>query len=324
MSGEMAPRSREGKKEGKEERRYAMKGRALATVAGMMFALLAIGSAMAAASDYAHPEALASTEWLAEHLDDPTVRVIAMANMFQPTPEETYTGGHIPGAVYLNLMVELADPDSAVPMMILPPEGFEALMGRLGINSGTTVVVYDDAGGSWAVRLWWALRYYGHETVKVLTGGLAKWIAEGRPLETEEIAPTPTTFKACVVPELRATIDDVKLALGDPNVRIIYAWDEARYLAGHIPSSVNLPAPSNLDPETMTVLPMDDLTQLWSNIDLHPDQLAITYCGGGIYGAFDLFILYLMGHERATLYDGSWVEWSANPGLPVETSPNDT
>jgi len=295
-----------------------MKRTALASMAVAALVALTVGSTMATAAEYAHPEVLASTEWLAEHLDDPTVRVVAMANMFGPAPQESYTGGHVPGAVYLNLMAELVDPESAVPMMILPPEGFEALMGRLGINSGTTVVVYDDAGGLWAVRLWWALRYYGHEAVKVLNGGLAKWIAEGRSLETEETAPTQTTFKACVVPELRATIDDVKLALGDPNVRLIYAWDEARYLAGHIPSSVNLPAPSNLDPETMTVLPMEGLTQLWSSIDLQPDQLAITYCGGGIYGAFDLFILYLMGHENATLYDGSWVEWSSIPGLPIE------
>ena len=156
------------------------------------------------------------------------------------------------------------------------------------------------------------------EAVKLLNGGLAKWVAEGRPLETVEIAPTPTTFKACVVPELRLTIDDVKLAIGNPAVRIINALPEPAHLGGHIPSARNLPAPSNLDPESMTVLPMDDLAQLWSNIDLRPDQLAITYCGGGYYGAFDLFILYLMGHEKAALYDGSWVEWTANPELPVE------
>jgi len=295
-----------------------MKRATHASVVLVVLAALTIGCLVASASDYVHPEVLASTEWLAEHLDDPTVRVIAMADMFGPAPLDSYTGGHIPGAVFLNLMSELSDPGSAVPMTILQPEDFEALMGRLGINSGTTVVVYDDAGGSWAVRLWWALRYYGHEAVQILNGGLTKWIAEGRALETEVSTPTPTTFKACVVPELRATVDDVKLALGDPTIRIIYAWDEPRYLAGHIPSAVNLPAPSNLDPATEMILSMDDLTQLWSGIDLQPDQLAITYCGGGVYGAFDLFILYLMGHENATLYDGSWVEWSSIPGLPIE------
>ena len=301
-----------------------MGGKVQVSLIGVLLAIMAIMGTATAETAYVNPEALASTEWLAEHLNDPAVRVVATANMFQPAPEESYTGGHIPGAVYLNVLGGLADPESAIPMMILPPAGFEALMGRLGINSGTTVVLYDDAGGLWAARLWWALRYYGHEAVRVLNGGLGKWIAEGRPLETEETAPAPTTFKACVVPELRATIDDVKLAIGDPGERIIYAWDEAKYLAGHIPSAVLLPAPSNLDPETMTVLPMDDLTQLWSVIDLQPDQRAITYCGAGVYGAFDLFVLYLMGHEKATLYDGSWIEWSANPELPVEPCSPDT
>jgi thiosulfate/3-mercaptopyruvate sulfurtransferase len=216
-------------------------------------------------------------------------------------------------------MAELANPESAIPMMVRTPEGFEKLMGRLGINSGTTVVVYDDTGGLWAVRLWWELRYYGHENVMLLNGGLAKWSAEGRPLRTEEITPAPTVFKACPVAELRATIDDVKLAIGSPDVRIICALPEAMYLAGHIPSSLYLPAPGNLDPVAMTILPMDELTQLWSGIDLQPDQLAITYCGGGYYGAFDLFILYLMGHEKAALYDGSWVEWTSNPELPIES-----
>ena len=265
-----------------------MKRTALASLAVVVLAALTVGCTVAAASEYAHPEALASTEWLAEHLDDPTVRVIAMSDFRLPTFKDSYTAGHIPGAIYLNGMIELSNPESAVPMIVLPPEGFEALMGRLGINSGTTVVVYDDTGGLWAARLWWELRYYGHEDVKLLNGGLAKWTAEGRPLETVEMAPAPTIFKACVVPELRATIDDVKLAIGDPNIRIIYALPEPMYLAGHIPSARNLPGPSNLDPETVTVLPMEELTQLWGSIDLQPDQLAITYCGGGYYGSFDL------------------------------------
>jgi len=293
--------------------------RQLAGIPVMVVCIAMAGMAFAADSDaYVHPEALASTEWLADHLDDSTVRVIAMSDFRVPTFKDSYTAGHIPGAIYLNGMTDLSNPESAVPMMIMAPEGFEALMGRLGINSGTTVVVYDDAGGVWAARLWWELRYYGHENVRLLNGGLAKWTAEGRPLETVEVEPSPTIFKACVVPKLRAAIDDVKLAIGTPDVRIIYALPEPMYLAGHIPSARNLPAPSNLDPETMTILPMEELTQLWGGIDLQADQLAITYCGGGYYGSFDLFILYLMGHVNAALYDGSWVEWSSNPELPVE------
>ena len=301
-----------------------MRKTVIGSLAATMLAVLAISCMVVASSTYAHPEALATTEWLYAHLDDPAVRVIAMADFRQPTHKDSYMAGHIPGAVYVNGMTQLSDPQSSVPSMILPIDGFEDLMGSLGINSGTTVVVYDDTGGLWAVRLWWALRYYGHEAVKILNGGLANWIAEDRPLETAEIAPTPTTFKACIVPELRATIEDVKLAIGDPNVRIINALPEPPHLAGHIPSAGNLPASSNLDQETLKVLPLAELTQLWCSVDLQPSQLAITYCGGGYFGAFDLFVLYLMGHEKATLYDGSWMEWSANPELPVEPCPNDT
>jgi thiosulfate/3-mercaptopyruvate sulfurtransferase len=295
-----------------------MKRQAMGTVLMVMLMAMAVTVVAADSDSYANPEALASTEWLASNLGDPTVRVIATADCRVPTHKDSYIAGHVPGAVYLNVIAELSDPASPVPMTILPPEGFEELMGRLGINSGTTVVVYDDTGGLWAARLWWALRYYGHENVRLLDGGLAKWNAEGRPVEMVEIAPSPTTFKACVVPELRATIDDVKLALGDPNVRLINALPDPMFAVGHIPCSWNLPAPSNLDSETMAVLPIDDLTLLWAGVDLRLDQLAITYCGGGYFGAFDLFILYLMGHERATLYDGSWAEWSSNPELPVE------
>jgi thiosulfate/3-mercaptopyruvate sulfurtransferase len=288
----------------------------------MMLGILAT-VCVAAASSYVHSEAVASTEWLNEQLDDPAVRVIATADCRQPTHRDSYAAGHIPGAIYLNVFAELSNPDSSVPLMILQPEGFESLMGRLGINSGTTVVVYDEGGGLWAAKLWWALRYYGHEDVKILNGGLAKWTAEGRPLETAEIAPTPTTFKACVVPELRASLEDVKLAIGNPGVRIIDALAETAYAAGHIPSARNLPAPGNIDQATQTILPLDGLAQLWLAADLEPDQLAITYCGAGYFGAFDLFVLYLMGHEKASLYDGSWMEWKVNPELPVETSRTD-
>ena len=302
-----------------------MKKTSMVPLLALMLATLVVTCVAATSTPYVRPEALATTEWLAAHLDDPAVRVIAVADARSMTHKDAYTEGHIPGAVYLNVIAELSDPKSNVPSMILPSEGFENLMGSLGINSDTTVVVYDDEGGLWAARLWWALRYYGHEAVKLLDGGLVKWIAEDRLLETAEILPRHTTFEASVVPELLATIEDVKAAIADPDVRIIDALTEMEFIySGHIPSARNLPAPSNIDPITKTLLPLDELTQLWLAIDLRPDQLAITYCGGGYYGALDLFVLYLMGHEKSALYDGSWVEWKATPGSPKETGPADT
>ena len=292
-------------------------------------------------TEYQHTEALATTEWLADHLDDSPVRVvdmrynvrIASGGTLQALPgKKGYRKGHIPGAVFVDYVADLSTTEDNVPLNILPPDRFEALMGRLGIDGDTTVVVYDDSEGLWAARLWWALRYYGHDGVKLLNGGLRKWIEEGRPLETGAARVPRRTFRAQVRPELRVTSDQVRRAIGSPEIRIIDALPEAFYTgqarlypshrAGHIPAARNLPAPANIDPATRTLLPPDELARLWRRVDLDPHKRAITYCGAGVYGAFDLFVLYVMGYENVGLYDGSWMEWGANPELRVETGPD--
>lgn len=295
-------------------------------------------------AEYKHPEALATTEWLAAHLDDPSVRVVDMRYYVRLTSggsfravsgRKAYRQGHIPGAVFVDFASDLADPEDDVPLNILPPRSFEALMGRLGIGGDSTVVVYDDSGGTWAARLWWALRYYGHDAAKVLNGGLTKWAAEGRPLETRTPTPTPpaATFRARPRPALRATCDEVRQAIGRADVRIVDALPQPFYTgdarlypthrAGHIPTARNLPAPANLDPATQTLLTAEELARLWRKVGLETDQRVITYCGAGAYAAFDLFVLYVLGYERVSLYDASWMEWGANPELPVETGPGD-
>jgi len=292
-------------------------------------------------TEYKHPEALATTEWLAEHLDDPSVRVVDARYDVRPTSDgsfravsgrEAYEQDHIPGAVFVDFASDLADPEDDIPLNILSPDRFEALMGRMGIGNDSTVVVYDDSGGTWAARLWWALRYYGHDAARVLNGGLTKWIAEGRPLESPTPAPPAATFVAKVRPALKATCDDVRQAIRSQDVRIVDALPaefysgEARlyptHRAGHIPTARNVPAPTNLDPATQTLLSAEELARLWRKAGLEPDQRVITYCGAGAYGAYDLFVLYVLGHERVSLYDGSWMEWGANPELPVETGPD--
>ncbi len=284
---------------------------------------------------YRHPEALASTQWLADHLGDSSVRVLdarydvratSAGSMEAVSGREAHGQGHIPGAVFLDVMADLADPDD--PLTILSPERFEALMSRLGVSNDTTVVVYDDRGGTWAARLWWALRYYGHDAVKLLDGGFTRWEAQGRPVERRAPDPKPATFRVRVRPELRVNADEVMQAIGHPDVCIVDALPEVffsgrarlyrTHRAGHIPTAHNVPAPANLDAASQTLLPASELAQLWQPLGLEPGRRVITYCGGGVFASFALFALYVLGHENAALYDASWMEWGADPERPVE------
>lgn len=286
-----------------------------------------------------NPEALASTAWLADHLDDPAVRVVdapfdlrvdgSTMTMATVAGRDAYGEAHIPGAVFIDVMSDLADPED--PLAILTESRFEALMGRLGISDDTAVVVYDDLGGTGAARLWWALRYYGHDAVKLLDGGLTAWEAEGRPLESEAPEVAPGTFRARVRPQLRVNAEQVSQAIGSDDVCIVDALPEAFFTgeaslfpthrSGHIPSAHNVPAPANIDPATQVLLPADELALLWQQVAMEPGRRVITYCGGGVFGAFALFVLHLMGHEDAALYDASWMEWGLDPQRPVEVGP---
>lgn len=289
------------------------------------------------AARYEHPEALAATHWLAAHLNDPAVRVVDMryyvrqitdGSFRAATGREAYAQGHIPGAVFVDQAADLAEPAARVPLEILGPEGFECLMGRLGIGPDTTVVVYDDSGGTWAARLWWALRYYGHAAVKLLDGGLTKWIREGRSLETHAPNPRAAAFHARVQPALMCTRHEVRQAIGRADTCIVDALPEIFHTGekalfpdhrtGHIPTAVNVPATVNLDPTTQTLRTADELARLWREAGLEPDQAAIIYCGTGAYAAYDFFVLHVLGHNQISLYDGSWLEWGADPDLPIQ------
>ena len=266
---------------------------------------------------------MVSTEWLAARLSDPAIRILDTRDFIAVEAKASrlasYEAGHIPGAVYVDAADDISDPNGAVPYLILTQEDFEALMGRLGIGNDTTVVAYDDAGDGFAARLWWALRYYGHENAKLLNGGLTKWKLDDRLLETGVNTPPPATFTAQVHPELLADLDDVKQAIDDPDVVLVDSLDLGSYRSGHIPTALNLFVMDNLDAADQTLLPADKLAGLWSKMDLKPGQHVITYCGAGYYGALNLFVLYQLGHENASLYDASLMEWWTDPPLPLET-----
>ena len=277
---------------------------------------------------YAHPEAIVSTDWLQTHLRDDNVQVIdCFVSFINPN---SYNEGHIPGAVSLEVISGLSDPKGRVPLLILPSGQFESVMGKLGISNNTTVVVYDAFGGPWAARLWWALMYYGHTDVKMLNGGLGKWKAEGREIETKPFVPSPTIFKATVQPNFLSEIDDVERAIKQDDIYLVDALNADHHFGkkpflptlappGHIPTAINVPGPSNINAETGLFLSPVELKEHWSVLKAKSRDEVITYCGAGHYGAFDLFALYQLGYNRVSLYDGSWIEWVSDPTRLVAT-----
>ena len=278
--------------------------------------------------EYAHPEAIVSTDWLQTHLKDDDIRIVD-CNVFFINPN-SYTEGHIPGAVSLEVMKQLSDPKGRVPWLILPSDQFESLMGKLGISNDTTVVVYDAFGGSWAARLWWALVYYGHDDVKMLNGGIRRWKAEGREIETEPFIPSPAVFKANTQPNYISEIEDVNQAIKRDDIYLVDALTAEHHFGkkpfvptlappGHIPTAINIPGPSNVSMETGLFLSPAELKEHWSRLKANSDDKVIIYCGAGYYGAFDLFALHQLGYKRISLYDGSWKEWISDKSRPIAT-----
>jgi len=197
-------------------------------------------------------------------------------------------------------------------------EPFAKLMGEKGIGDDTTVVVYDTEGGTWGARVWWALRYYGHQDAKLLDGGLDAWEAEGLPLEADAPVIEPAVFTAEVRLNWYVAMDDVRAAVDDPAISIVDALWADSYTEGHIPTAVSLPAPDLLDP-TGAVKGAEHLSAMLEDAGLDPAQRTITYCGGGYYGAFAALVLHLMGFEDVAMYDGALYEWTSDPSNPVES-----
>jgi thiosulfate/3-mercaptopyruvate sulfurtransferase len=278
---------------------------------------------------------LVSTEWLAANLGAAGVRVVDIRGKVLPLgskpryvpKREDYEAAHVPGAAFVDWTRDIVDPLDPVPVQIAKPDAFATKMGELGIGDDTLVVAYDDYDHIFAGRLSWALRYYGHDAVRVLDGGWSRWVAEGRPTSRDLPTQAPAHFTARPRPRLRRTADEVARVLGKSEVLLVDARAPDQYegavsaagRAGHIPGARNVHYARLVDGETGRFLQNDELARVFAEAGVDIANLPaeiVVYCNGGVSCTVPLQALQMLGRDDVAVYDGSWNEWGNSSELP--------
>ena len=284
----------------------------------------------------AHPEWLVESDWLAAHLDDPRLRIFDCTTHLRPDPATVYRveagragyqEGHIPGAGFIDIQADLSDNESPLRFTQPSAAAFAAAAGELGIGDGNRVILYSQTSVQWATRVWWQLRSFGFDNAAVLNGGLTKWRAEKRPLESGTRRYPTAAFTARPRPNLMATAEMVRAAVADDAHTVINALSLDQHHGtggtvygrpGRISGSTCVPTASLLDPDTGAFIDMAEIRARLTAGGAAADAPVIAYCGGGIAASATAFLLTLNGFENVALYDNSLSEWAKDPSLPME------
>ena len=277
-------------------------------------------------AEYAHPEVLVSTDWTAQHLEDPTLRLVEV-----DVDKAAYEEGHLPNAVGWDWDSQLCD---NVQRDIIQKDKFEELMSSAGISNDTTVILYGDNNNWFAAWAFWQLKIYGHKDVRLMDGGRKKWIAEGRELTTEKPSPSRTEYRASGPDNsIRSFLPDVRKAVENHEVELVDVRSPAEFSGevlsppglpetcqrgGHIPGAANIPWGQAVN-EDGTFKSYEDLKKLYEAQGITGSKPVIAYCRIGERSSHSWFVLrYLLGIDNVTNYDGSWTEWGNLVGAPIE------
>ncbi len=278
-------------------------------------------------ADYAHPESLVDTDWVAAHGSDDNVRLVEVS-----VDTSSYDQGHIAGAVGWNWQSQL---QASVRRDLISKDELENLLGSSGIDNNTTVILYGDNNNWFAAWAFWQLKYYGHDNVKLMNGGRAKWEAEGKPLSTDAANHGSKSYSAKAPNEnIRAYRDQVLSKVNDGSINLVDVRAPAEYSGellapenlpqegsqrgGHIPGAANVPWGQAVA-EDGTFKSADELQSLYGGKGIDGGKETIAYCRIGERSSHTWFVLtQLLGHKNVRNYDGSWTEWGSIVGAPIE------